>query len=98
VSSATPGNPLTDFGANEWLVNEMYERYRENPDSVSAGWREFFGGDPTNAHLNGEKPAPEQAKAAPAPAPEPVEAAPEPVKAEPVAAAPAAVAPVASTE
>ncbi len=49
MSSATPGNPLTDFGANEWLVNEMYERYRENPDSVSAGWREFFGGDPTGA-------------------------------------------------
>ncbi|THV35776.1 multifunctional oxoglutarate decarboxylase/oxoglutarate dehydrogenase thiamine pyrophosphate-binding subunit/dihydrolipoyllysine-residue succinyltransferase subunit [Glycomyces buryatensis] len=49
MSSATPRNPLTDFGANEWLVNEMYERYRENPDSVSAGWREFFGGDPTPA-------------------------------------------------
>ncbi|WP_460545546.1 multifunctional oxoglutarate decarboxylase/oxoglutarate dehydrogenase thiamine pyrophosphate-binding subunit/dihydrolipoyllysine-residue succinyltransferase subunit [Glycomyces halotolerans] len=45
MSSSTPGSPLTDFGANEWLVNEMYERYRENPESVSAGWREFFGGD-----------------------------------------------------
>jgi multifunctional 2-oxoglutarate metabolism enzyme len=42
VSSSTPGKPLTDFGANEWLVNEMYERYRENPASVSSGWREFF--------------------------------------------------------
>ncbi len=51
MSSATQGGPLTDFGANEWLVNEMYERYRENPDSVSAGWREFFGGDPANAGI-----------------------------------------------
>ncbi|WP_232014041.1 multifunctional oxoglutarate decarboxylase/oxoglutarate dehydrogenase thiamine pyrophosphate-binding subunit/dihydrolipoyllysine-residue succinyltransferase subunit [Glycomyces terrestris] len=104
MSSATPGNPLTDFGANEWLVNEMYERYRENPDSVSAGWREFFGGDPTTTQLTDEneaKAAP-QAEAAPAPAPapaprpepEPVRAAPEP----PVPAAPAAVAPEASTE
>ncbi|GAB4008130.1 hypothetical protein GCM10029992_63720 [Glycomyces albus] len=49
MSSTTPGSPLTDFGANEWLVNEMYERYRENPDSVSAGWREFFGGQPVSA-------------------------------------------------
>ncbi|HEU5126712.1 MAG TPA: multifunctional oxoglutarate decarboxylase/oxoglutarate dehydrogenase thiamine pyrophosphate-binding subunit/dihydrolipoyllysine-residue succinyltransferase subunit [Glycomyces sp.] len=43
---------MTDFGANEWLVNEMYERYRENPDSVSAGWREFFGGDPVGTGVS----------------------------------------------
>ncbi|HLU28875.1 MAG TPA: multifunctional oxoglutarate decarboxylase/oxoglutarate dehydrogenase thiamine pyrophosphate-binding subunit/dihydrolipoyllysine-residue succinyltransferase subunit, partial [Glycomyces sp.] len=55
---------MTDFGANEWLVNEMYERYRENPDSVSAGWREFFGGDPVGA--GGESTA---APAAEAPGP-----------------------------
>ncbi|WP_335985973.1 multifunctional oxoglutarate decarboxylase/oxoglutarate dehydrogenase thiamine pyrophosphate-binding subunit/dihydrolipoyllysine-residue succinyltransferase subunit [Glycomyces sp. MUSA5-2] len=95
MSSATPGNPLTDFGANEWLVNEMYERYRENPDSVSAGWREFFGGDPTTAHLNGEKSADTKAaanraadKQAAAEAPEQAEAAPAPAP-EPVPAAPA---------
>ena len=30
------------FGANSWLVDEMYEQYRDDPDSVSAAWQEFF--------------------------------------------------------
>jgi 2-oxoglutarate decarboxylase len=83
VSSATPGNPLTDFGANEWLVNEMYERYRENPDSVSAGWREFFGGDPTGASFSddGERKAAAEAAPAAEPVKPAVEAKPEPKQA-----------------
>lgn len=31
-----------DFGANSWLVEEMYERYRDEPESLSLAWREFF--------------------------------------------------------
>lgn len=31
-----------DFGANSWLVEEMYERYRDEPQSLSAAWREFL--------------------------------------------------------
>nr|MDQ3757738.1 hypothetical protein [Actinomycetota bacterium] len=30
------------FGANEWLVEEMYQRYREDPSAVSESWRDFF--------------------------------------------------------
>ena len=30
------------FGANSWLVEEMYEQFRADPDSVSESWREFF--------------------------------------------------------
>ncbi len=30
------------YGANTAFIEELYERYRENPDSVSASWREFF--------------------------------------------------------
>ena len=30
------------FGPNAWLVDEMYEQYREDPSSVSASWQEFF--------------------------------------------------------
>src|SRR5215212_8981510 len=30
------------FGANSWLVEEMYEQFRSDPDSVSETWREFF--------------------------------------------------------
>ncbi|MSO15961.1 MAG: multifunctional oxoglutarate decarboxylase/oxoglutarate dehydrogenase thiamine pyrophosphate-binding subunit/dihydrolipoyllysine-residue succinyltransferase subunit, partial [Ilumatobacteraceae bacterium] len=31
-----------DFGANSWLVEEMYEQYRTDSNSVSEAWREFF--------------------------------------------------------
>jgi 2-oxoglutarate dehydrogenase E1 component len=31
-----------DFGANEWLVEDMYERYLADPDSVDAAWHDFF--------------------------------------------------------
>ncbi|MGA0080747.1 MAG: multifunctional oxoglutarate decarboxylase/oxoglutarate dehydrogenase thiamine pyrophosphate-binding subunit/dihydrolipoyllysine-residue succinyltransferase subunit [Ilumatobacteraceae bacterium] len=31
-----------DFGANSWLVEEMFERFREDPNSVSDTWKEFF--------------------------------------------------------
>ena len=31
-----------DFGTNSWLVEEMYERFRDNPAAVSEQWREFF--------------------------------------------------------
>ncbi len=32
------------FGPNIWLVDEMYRRYQENPQSVGESWREFFDG------------------------------------------------------
>ncbi|MBA2739669.1 MAG: hypothetical protein H0U47_08420, partial [Nocardioidaceae bacterium] len=42
VAESTPGNPPTDFGTNEWLVEEMYDRYSRDPDSVDRAWLEFF--------------------------------------------------------
>ncbi len=30
------------LGPNAWLVDEMYDRYRDDPQSVSESWREFF--------------------------------------------------------
>src|SRR5215213_488806 len=30
------------LGPNAWLVDEMYERYRADPSSVSESWRDFF--------------------------------------------------------
>ncbi len=35
----------SSFGANEWLVDEMYERYQKDPDSVDKVWWDFFGKD-----------------------------------------------------
>jgi 2-oxoglutarate dehydrogenase E1 component len=37
----TPGHP-GGFGANEWLVEEIYERYLADPSSVDAAWHDFF--------------------------------------------------------
>ncbi len=33
---------LGAFGPNAWLVDEMYEKYRRDPSSVSESWRDFF--------------------------------------------------------
>ena len=30
------------FGANEWLVDEMYERYLQDPSSLEKTWLDFF--------------------------------------------------------
>src|SRR4051794_2717614 len=35
-------SPAAAFGANSWLVEEMYEQYRSDPGSVSETWQEFF--------------------------------------------------------
>ena len=32
----------SEFGANDWLLEEMYDRYRVDPDSVDASWAEYF--------------------------------------------------------
>ena len=51
--SPSSDNPLADFGANEWLVEDMRERYQADPQSVDVVWREFFadqdGGAPTES-------------------------------------------------
>src|SRR4051812_49900981 len=39
VSSSSP---TAQFGPNEWLVDEMYQRYLADPDSVDAAWHDFF--------------------------------------------------------
>jgi 2-oxoglutarate decarboxylase len=40
--SEQPQGPA--FGPNAWLVDDMYEQYRDDPNSVSESWREFFEG------------------------------------------------------
>jgi 2-oxoglutarate dehydrogenase E1 component len=42
VAESPQVNPTSDFGTNEWLVDEMYERYREDPSGVDDTWAEFF--------------------------------------------------------
>src|SRR3954465_3074917 len=79
MSDVTPGRG--ELGPNAGLVDEMYRLFQENPQAVSARWREFFAD---------YKPA----VAPPAPVPPPPPAPPPPAgpapAVPPVAAAPAA--------
>ena len=85
---------LNDFGPNEWLVDELYEQYKKDRNSVDKAWWEFFenytpgqgaGGNGTSA--KGAAPAPQQAapeaKAEPKKAESKAAAKAEPAKAEP---------------
>jgi multifunctional 2-oxoglutarate metabolism enzyme len=89
------------FGQNEWLVEEMYQKFREDPSSVDPSWHEFlvdYNPDPITdapaATSNGQtqtvKAAAPAAPAKPAPpvAPPTPEPAPEPAKAAPPAKTP----------
>ncbi|MCB8955673.1 MAG: multifunctional oxoglutarate decarboxylase/oxoglutarate dehydrogenase thiamine pyrophosphate-binding subunit/dihydrolipoyllysine-residue succinyltransferase subunit [Nocardioides sp.] len=45
-----------DFGANEWLVEEMYDQYQRDPGSVDPTWVKYFqanGGAATPGHGTG---------------------------------------------
>jgi 2-oxoglutarate decarboxylase len=81
----------SDFGANEWYIQELYQDFLKDPLSVGETWRTYFAENepPTPANGNG---AAAPAAAAPAPAPVPAQPAP----AAPVAKA--APAPVAKAE
>ncbi|AYN32479.1 multifunctional oxoglutarate decarboxylase/oxoglutarate dehydrogenase thiamine pyrophosphate-binding subunit/dihydrolipoyllysine-residue succinyltransferase subunit [Streptomyces albus] len=92
-------NPAAAFGPNEWLVDEIYQQYLQDPNSVDRAWWDFFadykpGGGATQAKQTAAPAA--QAPAAPsAPAQAPAPAAPaKPAQAaQPAQAAPAAAAP-----
>ena len=68
-----------DFGANDWLVDEMYEHYLQDPSSVDPAWVEYFKnnkpGVPAAASASstpvskGVPPVPKASKKAPAPQP-----------------------------
>ncbi|HEX7738030.1 MAG TPA: multifunctional oxoglutarate decarboxylase/oxoglutarate dehydrogenase thiamine pyrophosphate-binding subunit/dihydrolipoyllysine-residue succinyltransferase subunit, partial [Marmoricola sp.] len=80
-------NSLSAFGANEWLVDEMREKYNADPHSVDKVWWDFFQGDgaagapPADATKPPAAPAP---VAEPAPVVEPVETKPAKAEAKPV--------------
>jgi len=60
-----------DLGPNEWLVDEMYDRFRADPASVSESWQEFFADYRTNGDAPAATATPTPADATPAEAPEP---------------------------
>lgn len=57
-------DPMAAFGPNEWLVDELYQQYLQDKNSVDQAWWEFFQDyRPGEAAING---AAAPAKAAPA--------------------------------
>ncbi|MFE0630470.1 multifunctional oxoglutarate decarboxylase/oxoglutarate dehydrogenase thiamine pyrophosphate-binding subunit/dihydrolipoyllysine-residue succinyltransferase subunit [Streptomyces sp. NPDC058864] len=99
--------PAAGFGPNEWLVDEIYQQYLQDPNSVDRAWWDFFadykpGADTGSAVASGQPqaapaapPAAPAAPAAAAPVAPPVTPAAAPVAPAPPAAAPVAPAPVA---
>lgn len=83
-------DPLTAFGPNEWLVDELFEQYQKDKNSVDKAWWDFFADyNPETGHPgagNGQTDG--GASAAPAAA-TPAPATPTPAKAAPAKAAPA---------
>src|SRR5580658_2856566 len=93
-----PGASQADFGANEWLVEELYQRYLADPGSVDRAWWSFFADyQPALANGTGPQPVISVARAAASAAPAAPTAPPAPlqpqVAPQPQAAAPAPVAP-----
>ncbi|NKY49088.1 multifunctional oxoglutarate decarboxylase/oxoglutarate dehydrogenase thiamine pyrophosphate-binding subunit/dihydrolipoyllysine-residue succinyltransferase subunit [Nocardia vermiculata] len=97
VSSST-----SQFGQNQWLVDEMYLKYKQDPSSVDESWHEFLAdytpespGEIVNSNPASSAPTASAppASAAPAPAAPKQAAAPAPAPAPaPAAAQPAAAA------
>ncbi|MFZ2501465.1 MAG: hypothetical protein WAW88_02165, partial [Nocardioides sp.] len=92
--------PSDDFGANEWLVEEMHEQFLADPLSVDPAWAHYFrtqgmsNGNATQQLPNLQVPSDEPVKpvaASPAVASPAVS---KPAVANPVAASPVAASPV----
>jgi 2-oxoglutarate decarboxylase len=77
VSTSSQDNPSRDlaaaFGPNEWLVDEIYQQYLQDPSSVDKAWWDFFAdysapeANSSAAELSGAAAATEPAADAPPP-------------------------------
>ena len=50
MGTQTPEDRLVTFGPNEWLVDEIYEQFLADRDSVDPAWWEFFEGYVPSEH------------------------------------------------
>src|SRR6201996_2388613 len=72
--AAAVSSTSSPFGQNEWLVEEMYRKFREDPSSVDPSWHEFlvdYNPEPTSdAPTTGDGPTnavPQPPQTTPAP-------------------------------
>ena len=54
---STSGDPMATFGPNDWLVDELYQQYLTDKDSVDRAWWAFFQ-DYSPRDAEGRKDAP----------------------------------------
>ena len=52
-----PDTPASEaLGPNAWLVDEMYEQYLADPNSVGESWRDFFADYQRDADVTASAP------------------------------------------
>ncbi|WP_243694894.1 multifunctional oxoglutarate decarboxylase/oxoglutarate dehydrogenase thiamine pyrophosphate-binding subunit/dihydrolipoyllysine-residue succinyltransferase subunit [Labedella populi] len=66
TGAGTDENSAAEFGANEWLVDELYEQYRVDKNSVDSSWWPTL--EAYHQHTSGGAPASTPAPTASAPA------------------------------
>ncbi|WP_405963318.1 multifunctional oxoglutarate decarboxylase/oxoglutarate dehydrogenase thiamine pyrophosphate-binding subunit/dihydrolipoyllysine-residue succinyltransferase subunit [Streptomyces sp. NBC_00723] len=86
-------NPAAAFGPNEWLVDEIYQQYLQDPNSVDRAWWDFFADYKPGAATPSAPAGTAAAGAAATTTPPAPAAPPAPAQSAPAAAAPAAPAP-----
>ena len=90
--SSTTEHHASEFGPNEWLVDELYQQFLENKASVDPAWWEFFADYQPSELPHGRPPADRATRPAAAAgngaAPARVTRSPAPVPAPPQAAVP----------
>ena len=42
MPSSSMSSQAGQFGPNEWLVEEMYQRFLDDPTAVDPAWHDFF--------------------------------------------------------
>ena len=48
---------MDDFGANDWLIEELFDQYTADPASVDPAWAAYFSGGDSPAGPVGSAPA-----------------------------------------
>lgn len=90
TDQASPGSdPAAAFGPNEWLVDEIYQQYLQDPNSVDRAWWDFFADYKPGTSGTADKPVPGAAAAGAAVTPAPAATAPTTTPQAPGAQAPA---------
>ena len=65
TTSEPAPSPSGDFGANEWLVDEMYDQYKKDPKSVSPEWVKYFKSNGSGGETESGDKAPRRSRASP---------------------------------